>query len=53
MESVDSREAHEVAVVGGERRIVESPVAQVVAACVVVPLGHGHVRRDLHPVALG
>ena len=42
----------EIALVGGERGVIESPVGKIVGRSVAVPIGDGHIEGDLHPVPL-
>lgn len=42
----------EAALVGGEGRVVEAPVSEVVVGGVAVPVGGGEVEGELHPVPL-
>jgi len=42
----------EEALVGGEGRVVEAPVGEVVVGAVAVPVGGREVEGELHPVPL-
>lgn len=42
----------EEALVGGERRVVEAPIGEIVGRGVAVPIDRRQVEGDLHPMAL-
>lgn len=41
-----------VALIGGKRRIVESPIGKIIVGAVTVPLRRRNVKCDLHPMPL-
>lgn len=46
-------EAMEVALVGSERRVVKTPIGEIIVSGVGVPIPDWEVESDLHPMPLG